>query len=166
MSTPVAEEQSHVETLMMAMQPSTRNDQKNLKGRTLIRDGGHCVLTGISDSTYNPRGLPTECAHIIPFSIGSFNDNFPMGIPQISLPGQRLSILQVSNAAEIFTAIHFVFPELCNFDSENVNDDCNAFTLSCYYPTQELLLIVGLHFSAPFLVLFLSYYHFHSRFLM
>ena len=44
-----------------------------------------------------------------------------------------LNILQFSSAAEIFAAIHFVFPELRNFDSENVSDYYNAFTLTCIF---------------------------------
>ena len=118
----------------MTMRPSSRNDQKRLKERALIRDGGNCVISGIPDSKYNPGtvGSRTECAHILPFSIGSFNDNPSREVPQISFPEQSvhmLSLPQVSEAAETFAAIHFVFPELCSFDSENVNDDCNAFTL-------------------------------------
>ena len=133
-STPVTEHESHVEKLIMTMHSSTRNDQKCLKERTLIRDGGNCVISGMPDPTYHPGavGLRTECARIFPFSIGLFNGKSSKGVTQISVPEQRIHMLnfpQVSKAAEIFAAIHFVFPELCNFDSENMNDDCNAFTL-------------------------------------
>ena len=133
-STPVTEHKPHVEKLTMTTRPSTRNDQKRLKERTLIRDGGNCVISGIPDSKYNPGavGLRTECAHILPFSIGLFNNNSSKEVPQISVLEQRVHMLnfpQISEAAEIFAAIHFVFPELCNFDSESVNNDCNAFTL-------------------------------------
>lgn len=111
---------------MGLIETSTRADQERLKIQCLERDGFRCVYSGAydMDSVKNslvhlPPGAAgatlTECAHIIPFGLGSFDEN---------------NIVQVQNQATIWHAIHRYFPALAGkIEAGNINQVENAITL-------------------------------------
>ena len=58
---------------------ATRQSQLELKRASLDRDRGKCVVTGLLDTsrTEDPdeqECASTECCHVIPFSMGSFQE--------------------------------------------------------------------------------------------
>lgn len=61
------------------LESASRNDQGRLKQLCLERDNWRCMLTGTVDISkakdLRARGGSTSLAHILPFSIGKWNDN-------------------------------------------------------------------------------------------
>ena len=62
-------------------EPATRASQHQLKGLCLIRDNFQCMLTGVTDTSASEHGIiivgpsaNTELSHIIPFSLGSWDN--------------------------------------------------------------------------------------------
>jgi hypothetical protein len=79
---------------------SSRNDQTWLKKSCLKRDGNKCALSGFVDINWAIANLTpeqqatvdtwgTECAHIIPFSLGKFTEQ---EVRQPTLNTCRISI--------------------------------------------------------------------------
>jgi len=73
-----------VEEISSEIESASRAEQAWLKSACLKRDGNKCVITGFYDTNeWNALGVterpdaitfPTELAHIIPFSMGSFSE--------------------------------------------------------------------------------------------
>ena len=86
---PSEEVELETETVMTEIESSTRNDQKWLKTECLKRDGHKCQVSGFYDKTSvmryselrqevertNSLALHTECCHIVPFYLGSFEED-------------------------------------------------------------------------------------------
>ena len=57
---------------------ATRQSQLELKRASLDRDRGKCVVTGLLDTSRKEdpgqESVWTECCHVIPFSMGSFQE--------------------------------------------------------------------------------------------
>lgn len=74
----------HVEMLSSTEIESSDRDQRRLKKKCLERDGNKCQITGYYDRDAAKKlppsesaGLlkaPTQAAHIVPFSCGSFTE--------------------------------------------------------------------------------------------
>ena len=120
------ESQNEAEGQKAQIEPSSRKDQAGLKAICLERDDYCCVATGFVDIKWAdthpadyPWGTPvekTECAHILPFSLGKFDDN---------------STLDVTNKAIIWAALFRYFPALQGLiRAETINIPENAITLS------------------------------------
>jgi hypothetical protein len=110
---------------MQFIESSTRADQKLLNTECLRRDGFRCVFSGAYDRASHKASLVqvpagqtachTECAHIIPFALGKFDES--KGI-------------QCQNKATIWFAIHRYFPSLKGkIHAGNINQPANAITL-------------------------------------
>jgi len=108
-----------IENILAEMaEPSVR--QARLKRDCLRRDGNKCVITGFTEvSTLDRDDITTpaeytECAHIIPFSLGSWKDE-----------------QEARDKAVIWVTLNRCFPSLKQkiaFDHESINNDCNAIT--------------------------------------
>jgi hypothetical protein len=75
-----------VNAIASTLDSCSRRDQANLKADCLRRDNYRCVVTGVYDFVEARRRFSkeerkrmtterTECAHIIPFSFGSFAES-------------------------------------------------------------------------------------------
>ncbi|KAJ9249239.1 hypothetical protein DTO207G8_6893 [Paecilomyces variotii] len=98
--------------------PANRNSQEWLKKRCLRRDGYHCMVTNIYDNRAaahlipsSAHTAPTELSHIIPLSIGSWEDN-----------------KTDHKVAQIWATLGKCFPSI-NMKPTEVNDDYNLMTL-------------------------------------
>ncbi|EEQ35017.1 hypothetical protein McanMca71_001785 [Microsporum canis] len=125
---PCTDAQVQVDSLIM--NPSTRNEQSKLKEDCLKRDGYRCKVTGFWDSksvkdkqTTIPKGDQhfrgdTEVAHILPFTLGNFDED---------------KSFEVDNKAVIWQCLYRYFPGLDKVVSpETINNPANAITL--YFP--------------------------------
>jgi hypothetical protein len=118
---------------LISIESSSRQDQQTIKRQALRREGYKCVYTGIFDrhsvekkKVSLPQGAKyggTECAHILPFALGNFQENdalanenkaiiwftlhryFPALKPKISSG----SINQLGNVATMFREVHDLF---------------------------------------------------------
>ena len=79
---PHPEAHFEIEELMRDIESSSRNDQAKLKEACLRRDGFRCAITGVPDVVSVQKGriqeagqYPkyTECSHILPFMLRSFD---------------------------------------------------------------------------------------------
>ena len=112
---------------MTPVEPSSRNEQSWLKGKCLERDGYRCVVAESVDYAWArahrqayPSGTDieviTDCAHILPFSLGSFED---------------ASSLEVENVGIIWAALFRYFPAIeGQINAGMINCLENALTLS------------------------------------
>ncbi|PNP50510.1 hypothetical protein THARTR1_08892 [Trichoderma harzianum] len=116
--TPVREAAQAIQLMMTEIEPSSRNEQTALKRRCLARDNYRCIATGMSDhSRLPPQGgtVSTECAHILPFALRTFNPD---------------SAQEVEVKAQIWWAIYRYFPFVKGkINSGNINTPANAITL-------------------------------------
>ena len=133
---------------MTLIEPTSRAEQRKLKSDCLKRDGYRCIVTEHWDWTWAkdhrsqiPKGEEveyTECAHILPFALGDFNEERSQ---------------EVENAAIIWAALYRYFPALEGIiSSATINSPENAMTLS---------MVVHKHFGG-FDISFertVSYYH-------
>ncbi|OBT61180.1 hypothetical protein VE03_09439 [Pseudogymnoascus sp. 23342-1-I1] len=112
--------------LILPPDSSERNEQLKLKDECLRRDDHRCVITGSVDMEWrwDQRNLypqdtivdNTECAHILPHALGTFNPNRPH---------------DVDNAAIIWAALYHFFPALVGqIAPDTINKNDNGFTLS------------------------------------
>jgi hypothetical protein len=110
---------------MTRIEPSSRKDQRKLKDTCLDRDDNRCVITGAFDRTWaerhdneapeGPGRVATECAHMLPFSLGNFD---------------RSKAAEVANASIIWEALFRYFPDLERvISSETINCPENAMTM-------------------------------------
>lgn len=109
-----------IENILAEMtDPSTR--QARLKKECLRRDGNKCVITGFREESTLDRGdlttraENTECAHIIPFLLGSWKDD-----------------QEAHDKAVIWVMLNRCFPSLKQriaFDYQSINDHRNAITM-------------------------------------
>jgi hypothetical protein len=115
-----AEEIFQADELASSLGSSTRASQEWLKNQCFRRDQYRCVLTGAADHSM-PGGVEseesvvyTDCAHIIPFSLGAFDH------------GHEETI------ATIWTALRRYFPDLNNtrIRPEDMNVPENALTMA------------------------------------
>lgn len=108
------------------IESSSRNEQAALRADCLRRDGNRCVLTHYMDADAFDKLSPdcrlgvlecfTECAHILPFSLGKFNG---------------MSARETENTAAIWVALHRYFPCLVDkIHADSVNQRGNAITLT------------------------------------
>lgn len=109
---------------MSEITSSTRSPQVALRRDCLRRDGYRCVYTGLLDLSSVSSGLVdqrgrvtvTECAHILPFALGEFNEQ---------------NAHDTRNAALIWFALHRYFPELVGkIGPDTINKPGNAMTLA------------------------------------
>jgi hypothetical protein len=124
---PVLESADEITNAIHSTDSSTRADQKQLKAQCLMRDGFRCVFSGEYDMTSykaklvqpppdsSPTCTFTECAHIIPFALGNFDES---------------KAIECQNKATIWYAIHRYFPSLKGkLHAGNINQPANAITL-------------------------------------
>lgn len=81
-STTESEDLDEISEMARTLELSTRSRQKTLKAECLSRDGFRCQVSHKLDArsvvggrTTNPdqeQCVPTQCAHILPFSLRSF----------------------------------------------------------------------------------------------
>lgn len=102
------------------VEPSSRNEQRWLRRVCLERDGNRCVLTGLMDDKAAPTGddmvIVTECAHIIPFSLGHWQSESQQHVK-----------------AQIWVNLNHFFPSLSQrigFTQQSINEPRNAMTLA------------------------------------
>ncbi|KAJ5753568.1 uncharacterized protein N7511_007721 [Penicillium nucicola] len=94
--------------------------EARLKTECLARDGSRCVVTGLFDedcldtSNTSPSTY-TDCVHIIPFSLASWNSESE---------GYAKDIIWTNLIR------HFPTIQAINFKRENINDTTNAMTMS------------------------------------
>ncbi|KAL7781851.1 hypothetical protein V8C37DRAFT_413943 [Trichoderma ceciliae] len=123
--TPVKSAQAAIQLSMTEIQPSSRNDQANLKKICFGRDNHRCVVTRFIDQkqkktlpshiSRNEKGIKTECAHILPFALRKFNEN---------------SAKETESKATIWWAIYRYFPFIRGkIGAETINKPENAITL-------------------------------------
>ena len=97
---------------------ATRSSQRTLKKACLSRDGNMCAITHAieaSSADANQTETNTECAHIIPFSVGSWTSD-----------AEHLAVSQ------IWVNLNRCFPSLrsrINFTQLSINDTRNAITM-------------------------------------
>ena len=119
-----ADEDHEIEQAVAFIEPSQR-DQTKLKQQSLRRDGYQCIYTGLFDRRSVKEKkvtLPqeagfghTECAHIIPFALGKFNDK---------------DTLETENKALIWWTLYRYFPALRGkIDAVSINQLGNVVTL-------------------------------------
>ena len=112
--------------LVLPPNSSESNEQSKLKDDCLKRDDYRCVISGSVDKKWKrghrnlyPQGTivdNTECAHILPHALGTFDPNRPQ---------------EVENAAIIWAALYRFFPALIGqIAPDTINKNDNAFTLS------------------------------------
>jgi hypothetical protein len=96
--------------------------ERCLKRDCLARDGKKCVVTGYLDQAFNDPNdsttklAYTECAHIIPFSLGTWKDDRDEQAKHI-----------------IWVNLNRCFPSIrnrINFTQDSINETRNAMTLS------------------------------------
>ncbi|KAK3347063.1 hypothetical protein B0T25DRAFT_584124 [Lasiosphaeria hispida] len=120
-----ANEGDEIEQAVAFIEPSSRRDQARLKRQCLRREGYQCIYTGCFDHrsvTNEEATLPqkakcgsTECAHIIPFALGNFNEK---------------DSLETENKALIWWSLYRYFPGLQGkIDAASTNQLSNAVTL-------------------------------------
>ncbi|KAJ9374430.1 hypothetical protein DTO282F9_1425 [Paecilomyces variotii] len=121
------------------VESSSRKDQKALKKTCLERDNYRCVVTGfwdeaaqgkIPEEIMGDRILNTELVHIIPFSLGKYDNNRQV----IFLNNQESSKseLQERDIARCWTTLYILFPDLLNvaqLGPDNINDPTNAMSM-------------------------------------
>ena len=78
-ATPSTLQDREFENLVALQDSATLQSQSMLKHASLDRDGGKCVVTGLLDTTRSgdPEDMEcarTECCHIMPYSMGSFQE--------------------------------------------------------------------------------------------
>lgn len=106
--------------------PASRSEQSKMKTDCLSRDDHRCVITKSVDMKWKrahrdlyPQGTvvdDTECAHILPHALGSFDLD---------------KAQEVENAAIIWAALYRYFPALDGqIAPDTINDDANGITLS------------------------------------
>ncbi|KAL2012062.1 hypothetical protein VTN00DRAFT_4780 [Thermoascus crustaceus] len=107
----------------MMVQSSSRKDQKMLKSTCLKRDNYRCVVTGfwdaaaegiVSEETMGDRIMDTELAHIIPFSMGKYENH-----------------VQEQNIARSWT-LYLFFPGIHDFariSPDDINNPKNAMSM-------------------------------------
>ncbi|KAK3341943.1 hypothetical protein B0T25DRAFT_466478 [Lasiosphaeria hispida] len=119
-----ADEDHEIEQAVGFIEPSQR-DQTKLKRQSLRRDGYQCIYTGVFDRRsvkeekvtlpQEARFGHTECAHIIPFALGNFNDK---------------DALETENKSLIWWTLHRYFPTLrSKIDAASINQLGNVVTL-------------------------------------
>ncbi|KAK0622551.1 hypothetical protein B0T14DRAFT_425802 [Immersiella caudata] len=119
-----ADEDNEIEQTVAFIEPS-RRDQTKLKRQCLRREGYQCIYTGYFDrrSVKNKEvTLPqkakcggTECAHIIPFALGNFNEK---------------NALETENKALIWWTLYRYFPALQGkIDAASINQLGNVITM-------------------------------------
>ncbi|EFX01451.1 hypothetical protein CMQ_6393 [Grosmannia clavigera kw1407] len=122
---PSPEATAAVDLAMATIETATRAEQTRLRRDCLRRDGYRCVYSGSWEMDVHddqivlpPRGAmrtSTECAHIIPFALGSFNEN---------------DATETRDKAIIWFALHRYFPALREkITARNINQRANAVTL-------------------------------------
>ena len=79
-----------IEAMKAEITPSSRDEQHTLKEQCLARDGNKCVLTHWGDDVKPPPGpdpqtAPTQCAHILPFALRSFDERSVVEVSRPSL---------------------------------------------------------------------------------
>ncbi|KIH90929.1 hypothetical protein SPBR_00979 [Sporothrix brasiliensis 5110] len=110
---------------MTTIETSTRAEQTMLRNDCLRRDGYRCVFSGMWDIGATAKGiahpLPTdlecyvECAHILPFALGVFDES---------------DAVQTRNKAIIWFCIHRYFPQIQHkIDARSINQRSNAMSL-------------------------------------
>lgn len=107
------------------VEPATRGtQQKWLKKACLSRDNDRCVLTGAIETTsksaktreHNEKETLTECAHIIPFSLGNWKSDE-----------------EHYSKSQVWVNLNRCFPSLrtkIGFTQETINDPYNAMTMN------------------------------------
>ncbi|KAJ5678707.1 hypothetical protein N7462_006951 [Penicillium macrosclerotiorum] len=109
-----------IENILAKMTDSS-NRQAYLKRECLLRDGNKCVITGFREQStvdrddLTTRAENTECAHIIPLSLGSWKDD-----------------QEAHDKAVIWVMLNRCFPSLKQriaFDYQSINDHRNAITM-------------------------------------
>ncbi|KAK3356781.1 hypothetical protein B0T25DRAFT_589270 [Lasiosphaeria hispida] len=119
-----AGENNEIEQAVAFIEPS-RRDQTELKRQCLRRDGYQCIYTGWFDRRsvekksvtlpQEARCADTECAHIIPFALGNFDDK---------------DSHETKNKAVIWWTLYRYFPALRGkIDAASINQLGNAVTL-------------------------------------
>jgi HNH endonuclease len=115
-----------IELSMASIESSTRGVQERLKRRCLKRDGFRCIYSGWWDKkSCKDQGIKvdlkkdrwgkTECAHIIPFALGKFDDE---------------DATRTQNRATIWYALYRYFPALKGkIGPDTINQEQNALTL-------------------------------------
>ncbi|EFX01537.1 hypothetical protein CMQ_6479 [Grosmannia clavigera kw1407] len=117
-----------IDVAMATIETSTRQEQQHLRDDCLHRDGYRCVYSGNLDMNSCEKGdvvVPpgaqttiTQCAHIIPFALGSFDDT---------------DAVQTRNKAIIWFAIHRYFPAIRDkIDTRSIKQRDNAIILDIY----------------------------------
>ncbi|KIH86392.1 hypothetical protein SPBR_08483 [Sporothrix brasiliensis 5110] len=126
LSTPPSEgAEDAIDAGMSTINASTRAEQAVLRAECLRRDGYRCVFTGTWDFNSVDKGMampppdyeagPVECAHIIPFALGTFDDG---------------DAVQTRNKTIIWFSIHRYFPELKDLiDARSINQCGNVVTM-------------------------------------
>ncbi|EPE09344.1 hypothetical protein F503_07120 [Ophiostoma piceae UAMH 11346] len=108
------------------IEATTRNDQSSLRSDCLRRDGYRCVYTGawdipsceqqLANPTPDAEGTYVDCAHILPFALGFFDET---------------DALQTRNKSIIWFAIHRYFPALAGkIDARSINQPANAIMIN------------------------------------
>ncbi|EGD85132.1 hypothetical protein H112_08857 [Trichophyton rubrum D6] len=123
---PCHDSQVQIDSLMItSMNASSCNQQAKLKNDCLKRDGYRCQVTGLWDrhSVETGKIVPedgrtlaaTEVAHILPFSLGSFDED---------------KEFEVENKATIWQALYRYFPGLEKvITPDTINTPANSITL-------------------------------------
>jgi hypothetical protein len=118
--------QEEVENLAATIEPSTRADQEWLKKQCLRRDNYRCAVTGFLDRNERRKHpnlrqpgeftAETECAHILPMSLGKFDERYEE---------------QCTETATVWNALCRYFPDLeaTGISSGNINIPENAITM-------------------------------------
>lgn len=112
------------ESLMLPI--DSGNERSKMKIECLARDDYRCVITGSIDRQWKrahqdlyPQGTMvdnTNCAHILPYALGSFDSDRPQ---------------DVENAAIIWAALYRYFPALDGqIEPDTINSNSNGLTLS------------------------------------
>jgi HNH endonuclease len=123
---PSKHSQDKVQLQIALVEPSSRNDQSWLKRHCLERDEYCYVVTKHLDFEWSMdhrneyhSNIPlelTDCAHILPFSLGNFENASPQDVENITI---------------IWEALFRYFPALKGLiHSGTINSLENAFTLS------------------------------------
>lgn len=126
LSTPASvDAEDDIDARIATIDASSRADQRNLRNDCLRRDNYRCVFSGKWDTASVYEGIvvpppghgfaPLQCAHILPFALGTFDDN---------------DAVQTRNKAIVWFAIHRYFPEIRDLiDARTINQRQNAVML-------------------------------------
>ena len=109
-----------------------KRNQTKLRAECLARDNNRCMLTGAYDSKMavkllsdaerrNVITVPTEVAHIIPFSLAAFDEREVPFFPPINL--------FASTKAIAWDAMYHAFPSIRDFSTDDINNPRNVLTL-------------------------------------